>query len=92
MNRIGGVAGLDPTGNTWYMNTSDLDNLGSGEVPAEILWRGNKSNGTADWDIGIQLEKNNFPPTLYGSGRINPTQNLVDAFPMANGLSCCRQG
>ena len=85
LNRIGGVAGLDPTGNTWYMNTSDLDNLGSGEVPAEILWRGNKSNGTADWDIGIQLEKNNFPPTLYGSGRINPTQNLVDAFPMANG-------
>ena len=46
LNRIGGVAGLDPTGNTWYMNTSDLDNLGSGEVPAEILWRGNKSNGT----------------------------------------------
>lgn len=85
LNRIGGVSGLDPTGNTWYMNTSDLDNLGSGEVPAEILWRGNKSNGTEDWDIGIKQEKDNFPPTLYGSGRINPTQNLVDAFPMANG-------
>ena len=25
-------------------------------------------------------------PTLFGSGRVNPTQNLVDAFPMANGL------
>ena len=85
LNRIGGVSGLDPTGNTWYMNTSDLDNLGSGEVPAEILWRGNKSNGTEDWDMGIKQEKDNFPPTLYGSGRINPTQNLVDAFPMANG-------
>lgn len=85
LNRIGGVAGLDPKGNTWYMNTSELDNLGSGEVPAEILWRGNKSNGTADWDMGIEQEKNNFPPTFYGSGRINPTQNLVDAFPMANG-------
>jgi hypothetical protein len=30
-------------------------------------------------------ETNNFPPSLYGNGRINPTQNLVDAFPMANG-------
>ena len=56
-----------------------------GAVTAEILWRGNRTNGDADWDMGITQEKNNFPPTLYGSGRINPTQNLVDAFPMANG-------
>lgn len=25
------------------MNTEELDNLGSGEVSAEILWRGNKA-------------------------------------------------
>ena len=31
-------------------------------------------------------ESRNFPPTLYGKGEINPSQNLVDAFPMANGL------
>lgn len=31
------------------------------------------------------LEQAQFPPSLYGSGQINPTQNLVDAFPMANG-------
>ena len=62
-----------------------MDNLGWGEVSAEILWRGNKSIGTEDWDMGIKQEKDNFPPTFYGSGRINPTQNLVDAFPMANG-------
>lgn len=85
LNRIGGVSGLDPVGNTWYMNTAELDGLGSGEVTAEILWRGNKSIGTEDRDIGIKQEKDNFPPTFYGSGRINPTQNLVDAFPMANG-------
>lgn len=85
LNRIGGVSGIDPKGNTWYMNTSEIDNLGSGAVTAEILWRGNKTNGSADWDMGITQEKDNFPPTLYGSGRINPTQNLVDAFPMANG-------
>jgi hypothetical protein len=27
----------------------------------------------------------NFPPSLFGSGRTNPSQNLVDAFPMKNG-------
>ncbi|MGV8094980.1 MAG: RagB/SusD family nutrient uptake outer membrane protein [Mangrovibacterium sp.] len=27
----------------------------------------------------------NYPPSLFGNGRINPTQNLVDAFPMKNG-------
>ena len=26
-----------------------------------------------------------IPPSLYGNGQVNPTQNLVDAFPMANG-------
>lgn len=30
-------------------------------------------------------EQNNFPPQLLGSGRTNPSQNLVDAFPMKNG-------
>lgn len=43
LNRIGGVTGLDPKGHTWYMNTEELDNLGSGEVSAEILWRGIKA-------------------------------------------------
>jgi len=30
-------------------------------------------------------ENANFPPSFYGAGRTNPSQNLVDAFPMANG-------
>ncbi|MDR0697970.1 MAG: RagB/SusD family nutrient uptake outer membrane protein [Tannerella sp.] len=30
-------------------------------------------------------ETNNFPPSLFGNGRTNPSQNLVDAFPCANG-------
>ena len=44
----------------------------------EIIWRGNTSQNN-------NLEKENYPPSLYGSGRINPTQNLADAFPMKNG-------
>jgi starch-binding outer membrane protein, SusD/RagB family len=30
-------------------------------------------------------EQNNFPPSLFGYGRTNPTQDLVDAFGMKNG-------
>ena len=37
-----------------------------------------------DFEINIE-EGKNYPPTLYGNGRINPPQNLVDAFPMADG-------
>ncbi|WP_139956499.1 RagB/SusD family nutrient uptake outer membrane protein [Flavicella sediminum] len=31
------------------------------------------------------LENRLYPPTLYGQGEVNPSQNLVDAFPDANG-------
>lgn len=85
LDRINGVSGLDATGVTWYMNKATIDALGSGAVPAEILWRGDRNNGTEDYAMGLSQEKSNFPPTLFGSGRINPTQNLVDAFPMLNG-------
>ena len=85
LNRIGGVNGMDPKGHTWFMDKATIDALGSGEVPAEILWRGNKNNVVEDWAFGLNQESENYVPTLYGKGRINPTQNLVDAFPMANG-------
>jgi starch-binding outer membrane protein, SusD/RagB family len=75
----GGVNALPSTGVTYYANTSEIDNLSSGNNPPEIIWRENVA--TSD---GTQ-ESQNFPPTLFGSGYMNPTQNLVDAFPMANG-------
>lgn len=31
------------------------------------------------------LEKRLYPPTLYGQGEVNPSQNLIDAFPASNG-------
>ena len=81
LNDINGITGLDPLGNKFYLKASvDDANLTSGDLKdiKEILWRRPiVSNNTR--------EVNNFPPSLYGSGRINPTQNLVDAFPMANG-------
>ena len=74
----GGVAGLDANGVTWYKNTAEIEALGSGINPKEVVWRTDIANSN-------NLEADNFPPTLYGRGRINPTQNLVDAFPAANG-------
>lgn len=75
LKRIGGVEGMDPLGNIWYKNIGVID--GTGEMP-ELLWREDRRSGT-------DQENQHFPPTLYGSGRINPSQNLVDAFPMRNG-------
>ncbi len=31
------------------------------------------------------LERRLYPPTLFGGGEVNPSQNLIDAFPAANG-------
>ncbi len=75
----GGVAGIDPAGVTWFANTSVIDGLGSGNNPPEILWRNNIEGSSTG------IEELNYPPTLFGDGLVNPTQNLVDAFPMANG-------
>ncbi|HCV83298.1 MAG TPA: RagB/SusD family nutrient uptake outer membrane protein, partial [Zunongwangia profunda] len=63
---------------TWYTNTAQIADLGGGVNPPEILWRGDVANSN-------NLEQDHFPPTLNGNGRLNPTQNLVDAFPAANG-------
>ena len=76
LKSIGGLDGFDTTGNIWYKNTNKLKPEAS-EMP-EILWREPRSNDN-------NQESENYPPTLYGSGRVNPSQNLVDAFPMRNG-------
>ncbi len=89
---IGGISGMDPNGHKWYMQKSEIDGLAGGENPKEIIWRGGNSNGTSDYDFGLSQELDNFPPTLYGNGRINPTQNLVDAFPMASGYPISASG
>ena len=71
--------GVDQDGYTWYCNTAEINALQAGVNPPEVIWRGGANNNESS------LATNNYPPTLYGNGRANPTQNLVDAFPMANG-------
>ncbi len=83
LNLIGGVNAIDPQGALFYTaaNVNALDINTSPNSPTEqreMLWRGNIV-------VTNNLERDNFPPTLFGNGRVNPTQNLVDAFPMANG-------
>lgn len=76
LKRIGGLEGFDKDGHIWFKNKTKLDPSAS-EMP-EILWREDRQKNTSQ-------ESENFPPTLYGNGRVNPSQNLVDAFPMRNG-------
>ncbi|MCE5347891.1 MAG: RagB/SusD family nutrient uptake outer membrane protein [Bacteroidales bacterium] len=80
LNSIGGISGLDPVGQKWYLSTYvDAIKITSGGADQkEILWR--RPRGVSN-----SRESANFPPSLFGSGNVNPTQNLVDAFPMANG-------
>lgn len=81
LDDIGGVNGLDPKGHVFYLKEQiDAADLNSGDkidIP-EMLWRRPIYTNRVK-------EENNFPPSLYGRGQINPSQNLVDAFPMLNG-------
>ncbi len=79
LDYVNGPAGLSSTGVTFYTNDTEIGNIKEGSNPAEIIWRENLATSNSD------QESSNYPPSLYGSGYINPTQNLVDAFPMANG-------
>lgn len=75
---VGGISGIDPKGHTWFSNFDEINALASDQNPAEIMWRA----GTVE---NADLDKANFPPSIHGKGSVNPTQNLVDAFYMANG-------
>jgi len=81
LNTINGTAGVDPNGHRWYLATY-VDNLKlttDGKDQSEMIWR--RPRGASN-----TREVANFPPGLFGNGNVNPTQNLVDAFPMSNGF------
>lgn len=87
LDRIGGVNGIAANGHLWFTSQEIGGSVTASENHPEVIWRsGAEENST--------IEGDNFPPSLYGKGRVNPTQNLVDAFPMANGypISDSRSG
>jgi len=73
LNSIGGVAGLAQDGVEFYTSDVSINST-------EFLWRGSLQN------ISSSVEESHFPPSRNGKGQINPTQNLVNAFPMKNGF------
>lgn len=81
LKTINGVAGLDPDGHRFFLKTlTDKVNLAAATPvdQKEMIWRTRKV-------LSNTRESANYPPLLFGSGRLNPTQNIVDAFPMQNG-------
>jgi len=73
LNDNGGIGGLDPDGGTdFYIFPNGTRNI------PEVLWRENV------YQSGF-LEQNQFPPSLNGDGDLNPSKNLVEAFPMLDG-------
>jgi len=74
-------------GYNWFANTATINGLGKGENSSECIWQSNVSDRHS-------LESSFYPPSIYGEGRCNPSQNLVDAFPMTNGypISDSRSG
>lgn len=79
INYKGGINGLAANGGTYYENRTEIDALNNGNNPPEIIWRENINTANSD------QEAQHYPPSLFGMGLMNPSQNLVDAFPMANG-------
>ena len=65
-----------------------LKDLGALYAKGRVFYT-EKSSKEIMWNRAVvqkrTWEQNNFPPSLYGYGRTNPTQNLVEAFGMKDG-------
>jgi hypothetical protein len=79
LKSIGGIAGLDPDGHRFFLKSLvDKVDITNRIDQKEMIWRTAKTSSNT-------RETDNFPPSFFGKGRINPAQNLVDAFPMQTG-------
>lgn len=73
LNKIGGTSGLSTSGLEFY--TTNIN-----QTSNEMIWRGSEQAPNS------AIERRMFPPSVNGTGEINPTQNFVDAFPMLDGF------
>jgi len=69
MNDKGGLSVLAATDVEYY---KDLNSK-------EIIWASTRLTNRTNWATV------NYPPSLFGGGKTNPTQNFVDAFPKLDG-------
>jgi starch-binding outer membrane protein, SusD/RagB family len=72
---IGGLQNLAPYENYHF---TQLNNQAF--QIRDIFFRGNVQGGNR------AFESRNYPPGMYGSGEVNPSQNYVNAFPDRNGF------
>ena len=77
-NAISDRPDLPANGLLFYDDDNDINN-------PEIIWK-NDYVDIRSW------EEAQYPPSIYGRGEVNPTQNLVDVFPMKNGSPITEQG
>jgi len=63
--------------NVEFYSNADVPN--AGDMHPEVLWYSTRVNSSTTWELS------NFTPSLFGQGLTNPTQDLVNAFPMADG-------
>lgn len=69
LTKNGGLSGLKNSDLEFYNDPAN----------DEIIWASARQTNQTNW------ETSNFPPSLFGEGNTNPTQNLVDVFPAADG-------
>lgn len=70
---LGGLAALSNSTDGFYkLNGNNFNDK-------DLLWFLGPFNRNS-------LEEANLPPSLFGRGNLNPSQNLVDAFPMKSGI------
>lgn len=73
ISQLGGIKNLQNADNYYFkkLNNGSFDN-------PDIFYRGRVQNNRS-------YEEDNYPPSLYGRGLVNPSQNFVDAFSDAEG-------
>lgn len=59
------------------LDLGDLDDENN-ENHVDVIWKTLLSKNN-------NMENDHYPPSFYGNGRCNPSQNLIDAFPMFDG-------
>lgn len=78
MELNGGLAEIE-LDNRDHLQFYSNSEVSVGNSHPEVFWYSSRRNINS-W------EQNNFPPSLYGAGRTNPTQELVNAFPLETGI------
>jgi hypothetical protein len=79
MTNNNGLTNVTPANSihTEYYNDPNVPGLGN--THPEVLWYSTRINSSNNWEVS------NYSPSLFGQGLTNPTQDLVNAFPMADG-------